>query len=591
VVSDQWPVISGQKKNTDSIWNAVRWPGLTPSAKEIYHLKNSLQRELAVYYYKQAGPFLWVVFTGGTGTGKSTLFNALCGSDISATGVERPKTEEPVIYTHSKNSVGEEFPFPEFQIRHIDEDESDSIKHHGISGNYVVAEHSRGEIDHLALVDTPDLDSLEMQNRQMAEDFYLLADVIVFITSQEKYADEVPSRFFSRIYQEGKPYYFLLNKADNILTREEILAFFLNQGMEITNDHFWLIPYISSPTREAISNNGEFKKFTSLFSEMSGKTHLPQLHQEGKMRNARKLSEKINLFLSLLEEENLAGKEWLGGLDSIFEDSSRDLLAQFESHYRKDSRNYLQNEIRKIFHKYDLLRKPRRYIGRLFLAPFRFLGLKKRESSETHTKELLNIRQRVDISPVLETVERFNRLVLEKLSPKDNISPLYNKMRETDIALTNEEIRNKVREEQEKLAFWIEETFQELARGIPKSKEWGIYSASILWGVLILSFEIVLGGGISIFEAALDSVLAPLVTKGSVELFASREIKKIAHELDHRYREGLLSILQEQKGRYESCLVSLTTLQETIESIRSVQERLMASQKVERVPSSLMEEG
>ena len=574
MVSDQWPVISGQKKKTDSVWNAVQWPGLTPSGKKIYHLKSSLQRELDVYYYKQAKPLLWIVFTGGTGTGKSTLFNALCGSDISATGVERPKTEEPVIYTHSKNFVGEEFPFPEFQIRHIDEDESDFIKHHGISGNYVVAEHSCGEIDHLALVDTPDLDSLEMQNRQMAEDFYLLADVIIFVTSQEKYADEVPSRFFCRIYQEEKPYYFILNKADNILTREDVLAFFLNQGMEIANDHFWLIPYISLPTREAISNNEEFKKFTSLFSEMSGKTHFPQLHQEGKIRNARKLSERINLFLGLLEEENLAGKEWLKGLDSIFENSSRDLLAQFESHYRKESRNYLQNEIRKIFHKYDLLRKPRRYISQLLLMPFRILGLKKRESSGIHSKELLNIRQRVDISPVLETVERFNRLVLEKLSPGDNMSPLYKKMREKDITLTNEQIRSRVQEEQEKLAFWIEETFQKLARGIPKSKEWGIYSASILWGITILSFEIVLGGGISILEAALDSVLAPLVTRGSAELFASHEIKKIAHELDHRYREGLLSILQEQKSRYESCLASLTTLQDTTETIRSVQGKL-----------------
>jgi len=553
---------------------AVQWPGLTSSAEEINHLKNALQKELAVYYYKKAGLLSWVVFIGGTGTGKSTLFNALCGKNISETGVERPKTQKPVVYIYSKDSVGEEFPFREFQIRSINEEKHDPVQYNGLSGNYVVVEHHREEIKHLALVDTPDLDSLEVKNRQMAEDFYLLADVIVFVASQEKYADEVPSRFFYRIYQEEIPYYFLLNKADKILTREEVLTFFRQQDIKISDDHFWLIPYISSPTCETISNNEEFDKFTSLFFKMFNKDHSFQLHQEGKRRNARKLSGRINRLLSLLEGEDLAGKEWLKGLDAVLEDSSRDLLEQFNAHYKEVSRSHLQNEVRKIFNKYDLLRKPRRYIGQFLLVPFRFLGLKKRGLSETHTKQLLTIRQRVDISPVLETVERFNRLVLERLSPGDNTSPLYNKMRETDIVLTNTEIRNRVLEEQEKLALWVEETFRELARSIPKSKKWGIYSASILWGIIILSFEIVLGGGISILEAALDSVLAPLITRGSAELFASHEIKKIARDLDHRYRNGLLSILQEQKDRYKLCLVYLTTSREAIESIRSIDENL-----------------
>jgi hypothetical protein len=124
------------------------------------------------------------------------------------------------------------------------------------------------------------------------------------------------------------------------------------------------------------------------------------------------------------------------------------------------------------------------------------------------------------------------------------------------------------------LALWIEETFKNLAKGIPKSKEWGIYTTSILWGIIIVAFEIVLGGGISILEAVLDSVLAPFVTKGSVELFASREIQQIAHELDRRYREGLHAIFQEQKYRYESGLLSLITPQETIDAIRSIRGRL-----------------
>jgi GTPase SAR1 family protein len=557
-----------------STWEEIQCPGLTRSAEEINHLKQSLQRALDVFFYKQVTRLVWVVFIGGTGTGKSTLFNALCGKDISETGVERPKTQRPVIYSYERKVRGENFPFTEFHVDQAHERENDPGYRKDSDGRCVIVEHDREEFTNLVLVDTPDLDSLEIKNRQMAEDFYLLADSIIFVTSQEKYADEVPSRFFYRIYHEGKPYYFFLNKADITLTRKDILSFFEAQGVTIFRDHVFLIPSMSSPTASLISINEEFRKFDSLFLAECGGNEVSHMLFEGQKRTARMLADKIDRLITMLEEENLAGQEWRNDLDTILTESNQNLTAQLESHFKEASRNHIQKEIRKVFNKYDLLRKPRYFVSRLLLAPFRFLGLKKVDSTESHTKDLLTVRKKIDITPVFVTIERFNRLVFERLSPHDSLSPLYNKMRDEGVALTNEEIRKRVQDEQENLALWIEETFKNLAKGIPKSKEWGIYTTSILWGIIIVAFEIVLGGGISILEAVLDSVLAPFVTKGSVELFASREIQQIAHELDRRYREGLHAILQEQKYRYESGLLSLITPQETIDAIRSIRGRL-----------------
>jgi GTPase SAR1 family protein len=557
-----------------STWEEIQYPGLTRSAEEINHLKKSLQRELNVFLYKQATRLVWIVFIGGTGTGKSTLFNALCGKDISETGVERPKTQRPVIYSYERKVIGEKFPFPEFHVDQANEREDDPGYRKDSDATYVIVEHDREEFTSLVLVDTPDLDSLEIKNRQMAEDFYLLADSIIFVTSQEKYADEVPSRFFYRIYHEGKPYYFFLNKADITLTREDVLSLFEGQGVTLSRDHVFLIPSMSSPTASVISINEEFRKFTSLFLDACGGNEFSHLLFEGQKRTARILADKIDRLITMLEEENLAGQEWRKELDTILTESNRNLREELESHFKEASRNHIQNEIRKIFNKYDILRKPRYFVSRLLLAPFRFLGLKKVDSTGSHTKDLLTVRKKIDITPVLVTIERFNRLVLERLSPQDPLSPLYNKMRDEGVALTNEEIRKRIQDEQENLALWIEETFRKLARGIPKTKEWGIYTTSILWGLIIVSFEIVLGGGISILEAVLDSVLAPFVTKGSVELFASREIQQIVHELDRRYREGLHAILQEQKDRHESGLLSLMTPQETIDAVRSIRGRL-----------------
>ena len=544
----------------DPLWEAVKCPGLTQAAKDINHLKKSLPRQLSVFNYKQKKALLWAVFIGGTGTGKSTLFNALCGSHISETGVERPKTEGTIVYIHKKAPWEANFPFPEFR------DSSD--------GSFTVVKHNREDIDHLVLADTPDLDSLEIQNRQMAEDTYLLSDVIVFVASQEKYADEVPSRFFHSIHQEEKPYFILFNKADPATTRKEILLFFQSQDMEIPEDRLWFVPYIQSPSIESISNQQEFGNFMSLFFQESGKDKIPRLLRNGQAKNAGLLRDKIDLLINLLEDENTAGQRWTAELDSLFKDSKRYLAAQTEVHHEKESRNHIQHEIRKIFNKYDVLARPRRYIAGLILMPLRLLGFKKSESQESHRKELLKARKRVDVSPVLATVERFNRLALEKLSPADDTSPLFHKLRQPDIALTGEEIRRKIGEEQEKLALWLEETFQELARGISKSKELGIYSMSILWGILILSFEVVLGGGIGLLEAALDTALAPFITKGSVRLFAYHELQKIAHELNRRYQDGLLSILLEQRNLYESCLVPLLTSEETLDALRSLRKQM-----------------
>ena len=136
--------------------------------------------------------------------------------------------------------------------------------------------------------------------------------------------------------------------------------------------------------------------------------------------------------------------------------------------------------------------------------------------------------------------------------------------------MNDEEIKNRIWKEQTQLDTWLEEKFQKLSRGIRKHKKWGIYSTSALWGVLIICFEIVVGGGFSVLDAALDSALAPFVTKGAVELFAYQEIQKTARQLAKRYQEGLLSTVGHQRDMYEHCLQSLLTSPKAVESLRAL---------------------
>ena len=121
---------------------------------------------------------------------------------------------------------------------------------------------------------------------------------------------------------------------------------------------------------------------------------------------------------------------------------------------------------------------------------------------------------------------------------------------------------------------WLKQTFDELSREIPAAKKWGIYSTSVVWGILILTFETAVGGGFTVIDAAVDSALAPLMTKGAVELFAAREIRRIAGELSVRYREALLSVLRLQSRRYEECLRSVMFPDTARMELEKIQDRL-----------------
>ena len=268
------------------------------------------------------------------------------------------------------------------------------------------------------------------------------------------------------------------------------------------------------------------------------------------MRAAGETRSEIGLLLDLLKKEADAASKWMEQLELFSEVACRTLLAKQEERFVTESRAHIQREIRKHFSKYDLLATPRRFLGEIIRTPFRLLGLWPEEKPPGSEQDLAEIFQTADLTMIQAAVESFNRSVLEKLSPQDQTSALYGRLRDPNLVLTGEAIQQQTKEEQDRLMRWLEETFQRLAQGIPKSKELGIYSTSILWGALIIALETAIGGGISLLEAVLNTAVAPFVTKGAVDLFAYHELQKIVRELGEHYQQALTASLRLQSKRY-----------------------------------------
>lgn len=138
--------------------------------------------------------FLTVGLIGGTGVGKSTLMNALAGKEIAAASDRRPHTDQILIYKH-------ETVHPQSMSR------LDGIP-------WQVIAHTGDEIRGIILCDLPDFDSIIDAHRQQVLDFLEHLDVLVWVTSVEKYADSRFYEFLETVPKAKQNYCFVLNKAD-----------------------------------------------------------------------------------------------------------------------------------------------------------------------------------------------------------------------------------------------------------------------------------------------------------------------------------------------------------------------------------------
>ena len=133
---------------------------------------------------------------GGTGSGKSSLLNAITGIDIADTGGVRPTTAMPVAVVPA--SVGEAM--------------DGYLAMLGISQVHHVGPHDR-----LCLIDMPDTDSVEVGHRLQVERLLPVVDAVVWVLDPEKYRDATLHReHIARLADGADRFVFVLNQADRV---------------------------------------------------------------------------------------------------------------------------------------------------------------------------------------------------------------------------------------------------------------------------------------------------------------------------------------------------------------------------------------
>ncbi|WP_406149042.1 GTPase [Streptomyces sp. NBC_01012] len=144
-----------------------------------------------------------VAIAGATGSGKSTLFNALAGVQISDTGLRRPTTSAPIACSWTDGAAGllDRLAIP------------GRLRRRPVQGGTATDEALQG----LVLVDLPDHDSAATGHREQVDRVLGLVDAVIWVVDPEKYADAaLHERYLRPLAGHAEVSFVVLNQIDRL---------------------------------------------------------------------------------------------------------------------------------------------------------------------------------------------------------------------------------------------------------------------------------------------------------------------------------------------------------------------------------------
>lgn len=191
----------------DGALPAAQFPLPLDGAESLRSLAGSLAHQVRDYLLPRAArldaPLLAVV-GGSTGAGKSTLVNSLLRAEVTKPGVLRPTTKSPVLICHPDDEEWFRSDKVLPGLVRTDTQLHDSRALHVLA----FPDLPPG----LALLDAPDIDSVDDANRALARQLLLAADLWVFVTSAARYADAVPWDYLQQAQERNTMLSVVVNR-------------------------------------------------------------------------------------------------------------------------------------------------------------------------------------------------------------------------------------------------------------------------------------------------------------------------------------------------------------------------------------------
>lgn len=478
---------------------------------------------------------LRVVFFGPTGTGKSKLFNSLLGEDVSASGFRRPYTMRSVAWLHESRR------------------ELLQWLHGGARF------HEVGEWQDLILIDTPDFDSVEAGNQREAERVFHEADVFLFVSDVQKYADQAAWTYLERIAEIGKPLVLILNKVAGGETQAEYFKL-LDERLpkearglarivvqEYPIDDATLLPDTDSGLRE-------LRDCVLAFLEP------PAKRQEllvSSFSSAHQRAEALWSDVADRCDAYAAGLETLTQrLDARYQRGALGLEKQFEASIDASLKNEVFSRVLERLEKLDVLRYPRKILA----LPFEGVrSLYRWWRPAAPEKEAVEAGE--DISaPESESFRVLEGLLLRlaEESRKDFVAEkrcphLLGEAEFFALPIGRGELQEMYSERMQRFSEWLRLEAQEAAASVTGEHKAKFLISQVIYNSAIVGVQIHTAG-FSGVELLADSIVSPLVAKGVGLALSSERVRWFEKKAHAEYHGIIGEIVKEAHDRFSAHL-------------------------------------
>jgi GTP-binding protein EngB required for normal cell division len=246
---------------------------------EARRVVDQADRRLAI-----SGSATVVALAGATGSGKSSIFNALSGTTLATVGVRRPTTAHAMASSWGDESAEELLDWLQIPRRHALETDASMA----------------AALDGLVLLDLPDHDSTEVDHRMEVDRLVQLVDVLVWVVDPQKYADAaIHDRYLKPLAQHSDVMLVILNQVDKLsagqleqclkdlrrllasegLTKVPVMAVSAATGQGIDRLRETLAKQVAEKQAAALRLAADVSVAAAKLSEASGTTKLTPLSQ------------------------------------------------------------------------------------------------------------------------------------------------------------------------------------------------------------------------------------------------------------------------------------------------------------------------